>query len=264
MSDDVKELLGKAFGEEPPLGIDRDAMLRQGRKRLRRRRFLEAGSVVALVVVVAVGASTLTNIAGSGQEEHHKLPPAASRSDHAPPGPELPVSSTPVTTTTYEIPPDPESAEQELTAVLYATGLVDPRRVAQVPNKTGEPRFTLKDNLYTYEADYNRTPTKRGHVRVEVDLTPTVLVPCDDLTSPTDECETRVVNGTSVTVNRYTDNDERSARATAVFAGRVRVTAWATNLSYTDRDLHRKPKTDTPILSEEELCLLVTKVGQRD
>lgn len=262
MSDDVKELLGKAFGEEPPLGIDRDEVLRKGRKRLRRRRFLEAGSVVALVVVVAVGASTLTNIAGSGQDEHHRLPPAASRSDHAPPGPDLPVPSTPVSTT-FEVPPDPESAEQQLTAVLYTTGLIDLRRVAQVPGKTGQPQFTLKDNLYTYEADYNRTPTRRGHVRVEVDLTPTVLVPCDDLTSNTDECETRVVNGTSVTVNRYSDNNERSARATAVFADHVRVTAWATNLSYTDRELHRKPKSDTPILSEEELCLLVTKVGQR-
>ena len=46
-NDDVKDLLGRALAEEPPLRIDRDEVFRQGRRKLRSRRCFEAGSVVA-------------------------------------------------------------------------------------------------------------------------------------------------------------------------------------------------------------------------
>lgn len=59
MSRDIKDLLGAAIGDEPPLGIDRDAVFEDGRKRLWRRRAWQSGAVAAAVVVAAVGAATL-------------------------------------------------------------------------------------------------------------------------------------------------------------------------------------------------------------
>jgi hypothetical protein len=267
VSDDVKDLLSKAFGQEPPLGIDREEVLQQGRKRLRRRRFLEAGSVVALVVVVAVGAATLTNLVGLGQEDK-KMPPAASSTQYAPPGPELPMSSestprAPVTTTTHlPYASTGEVAEDQMTALLYAVGVVNPKEASAVPHQTGVPGFRRVGDHYVYEADVVRSSTSRGYVQVTVDFSPTVILTCSNLPAPSDDCEIRTRAGLQVTLSHYIDrNGERTVQATAVTPKGVWINATASNITRHDRELDRPISNNPPVLSDDDLCNLVAKAG---
>jgi hypothetical protein len=265
MNEDVKELLGKAFGQEPPLGIDRDEVLQQGRKRLRRRRLVEAGSVVALVVVVAVGAATLTNFAGSGQE--HKLPPAASTTEHAPPGPDLPVpSSAPTTIPTTEtstrtdLPGVAENPEIQLTAILYSTGVFTEDEVSAVPNRTDPPAFRKTGDQYVFEADL-RHEGASGYLKVVVDLSPAMIVDCGNVPA-SDDCEIKNRAGSSITLTHSTGADgERLTRASAAAPSGIWVSVVASNLTRHDRDLDRHPTSDTVVLTDDEVCLLLTKAG---
>lgn len=269
MNEDVKELLSKAFGPEPPLGIDRDEVLHQGRKRLRRRRLFEAGSVVALVVVVAVGAATLTRLVTTGQED--RMPPAASSTEHAPPGPDLPVppSYTPsvpptmeTTTTHLALPSDATSAANHLTSLLYASGIVNGKQASPLPNQTGPPQFRLTGDQFTYEADIYRTSSKRGYVQVVVDPSPTIAVDCGNLPSPTNDCEIKFQAGTPVVVAGFVDRyGERTVRVSVLSDSGVSVSATASNQTREDREKGRTPPKSGPVLSGDELCVLVAKVG---
>lgn len=257
--DDVKDLLSRAFGQEPPLGIDRDEVLQQGRKRLRRRRFAEAGSVVALVVVVAVGAATLTHFAGT--EPDRKMPPAASSTEHAPPGPDLPLT-TPSSVTQY--PPrmtTSPDAEQQLTTLLYSSGIINEKNVSPVPGQDSRPKFRQMGDQFVFEADLD-TPDARGYVEVMVDFSPNMVVGCDNLPKPNSDCEVRDPTGKRVTVYHFAEQSgERIARATTVSSAGVWLSASASNLSRRDRADGRKPTGTYPVLSDDDLCVLVTKAG---
>ncbi|MGH3757853.1 hypothetical protein [Actinophytocola sp.] len=61
---DGKRLLGRALGDEPPLWMARDEVLRRGRRVVRRRRLAISGGVATGVVAVLVGAVALTSLAG--------------------------------------------------------------------------------------------------------------------------------------------------------------------------------------------------------
>ncbi|SES26690.1 hypothetical protein [Actinokineospora terrae] len=61
MTDEVRDLLGRAFGAEPPLGFDRDGVVADGRRRLRRRRAAATGGVAAAVAVAVFGAAVLSS-----------------------------------------------------------------------------------------------------------------------------------------------------------------------------------------------------------
>ncbi|RLK60452.1 hypothetical protein [Actinokineospora cianjurensis] len=61
MTDEVRDLLGRAFGDEPPLGFDRDGVVASGRRRLRRRRAAATGGVAAAVAVAVFGAAVLSS-----------------------------------------------------------------------------------------------------------------------------------------------------------------------------------------------------------
>ncbi|WP_026423213.1 hypothetical protein [Actinokineospora inagensis] len=68
MTDEVHDLLGRAFGEEPPMAIDRAAVVADGRRRLRKRRLAATGGVAAMVAVAVFGTAALTSGAfGLGQ-----------------------------------------------------------------------------------------------------------------------------------------------------------------------------------------------------
>lgn len=268
MSDeDVKELLSRAFGQEPPLRLDRDEVLHQGRKRLRRRRFYEAGSVVAVVVLVAVGATLLTNFTGN---EPDRMPPAASTTQHAPPGPKLPVPpprsptsgvAPPSTTTaTNELPIAITSsdADRHLTDLLYAAGVFTDTQVTAVPGTTGPPAFRRVGDQFVYEADLDRARSS-GYVQVVVDLSPNLVVDCAH--EPGD-CELRTQSNLPVSVSDTADtNGERTTRATTVNRNGIYVSAAATNLTHRDRTKGIDPPSPTVVLSDSELLVLLTKVG---
>ncbi|MFL6125684.1 hypothetical protein [Actinophytocola sp.] len=267
-ADDVKDLLGRAFGEEPPLRIDRDQVVEHGRKRLRRKRFLEAGGVVAAVVVAAVGAATLTNLTGSSAPE--KLPPAASSTYQAPPGPELPLTASttplpPTSTETTQSPPpralvalDPAT----LTAKLYATGVLSATEALALPGQSGRVAFTTAGEQAVYRADVIR-PHAQGFLQIVIGTTTGIGGACA-ATPPdsTTDCEVNHKFGTDVVVNRHVDgNGQRSTVASAVLANGLRVSATATNLTVRATNAGGKGDGSPPVLTEDELCMLITKAG---
>jgi hypothetical protein len=263
--ENVKDLLGRAFGQEPPLGIDREVVLQQGRKRLRRKRFFEAGSVVAAVVVAAVGAATLTNLADSS--EQNRIPPAASSSQQAPPVPNLPVT----TTTTEYPPPSAPTTEQPrashsgdaklLTQALYESGILSYDEAVALPGQSGRPEFTNYNGQYTYQADIVRSSGLEGDVQVIVDARSAGTNTCPGSTADTD-CESIVVSGVRVYLGTYQGADgERSVFGSATVSG-IWVNISATNLTVEKRQHGIQPPPTPPVLSKQELCELAVKVGR--
>lgn len=61
---EIRELLGRAIGPEPPLALDRAEVIRRGRRAVRARRIATSGGVAASVIAVVVGAALLTDLAG--------------------------------------------------------------------------------------------------------------------------------------------------------------------------------------------------------
>lgn len=101
MSEDIKGLLGKAFGPEPPLTVDRDAIVRRGRRQVRLRRLTASGGVAAAVVAVVLGAALLSNqpsddgdLTAGVPASTTPAPTSTTPSDLAPAGPELPLTTT--------------------------------------------------------------------------------------------------------------------------------------------------------------------------
>jgi hypothetical protein len=276
MTDDVKNLLGRALGQEPPLRIDRDEVIQQGRKRLRRRRLFEAGSVVAAVLVVAVGAVTLTNLADSGPQ---RMPPAASRTQSAPPGPALPLpkpSATVTTTTTPGVHTSLPSTELgtpippsvvgtgELTELLYNAGVVTQKEVRPVPGApNGVPAFQQEATRFVYQADVLRT-SDSGSLEVTIDLTPGATADCAAVPVAFGDCEIRGQPDFPVAVSQWRGADgERRAFAFTVMSDGLRIAAIASNISSYDRKVGRVPSDGPPVLSADQLSMLVVKVGVR-
>jgi len=258
--DNVKRLLGRAFGEEPPLRIDRDEVIEQGRKRLRRKRFFEAGTVVAAVVVAAVGAATLTNLADS---EPERLPPAASSTyPMPPPGPQLPL------TTTGALPPPRVTTTQtpqglnpdRLTAMLYSVGVVSAKDAHPLPGRSGTPTFRpTGDGGFIYEADVSRSGDE-GFVQVIIGTTMDVRSACSS-PRPNARCEVRDKTGTEVVVTEFDDGDgQRHTTATAVLPDGLQIYAMATNATVKDTNAGALGDGSPPVLSDDELCVLVSKV----
>jgi hypothetical protein len=275
MTDDVKNLLGRALGQEPPLRIDRDEVILQGRKRLRRRRLFEAGSVVAAVLVVAVGAVTLTNLADSGPQ---RMPPAASRTQSAPPGPALPLPkpSTTAATTTSGVRTSPPSTELgtplppsvvgtgELTELLYNAGVVTQKEVRPVPGApNGVPAFQQEATRFVYQADVLRT-TDSGFLEVTIDLTPGATADCAAVPVAFGDCEIRGQPDFPVAVSQWRGADgERRNFAFTVMSDGLRIAAISSNISGYDRKVGRVPSDGPPVLSADQLSMLVVKVGVR-
>ncbi|TDV40012.1 hypothetical protein [Actinophytocola oryzae] len=267
MSEDIKDLLGRAFGQEPPLGIDRDEVLEQGRKRLRRRRLFEAGGVVAAVVVAAVGAATLTNLSGS---EPDRMPPAASSTQSAPPGPQLPMSPsetpevprTAVTTTEGPPPSAPvEGMVDKLTQQLYASGIVPEESLRASSDKSEAPRFRAVGETYVFETDLV-LPTRQGYLRVVVERAGASTLTCGDAPRPFLNCTVWHLAPNDVVVSHVRAADgERRTNAMTISPHGFRLSATATNITAVDRAGGVSPTDDPPVLSDDEICMLLTKVG---
>jgi hypothetical protein len=274
-NDDVRELLGRAFGQEPPLRIDREEVLQQGRKRLRRKRVFEASSVVAAVVVAAVGAATLTNLADSGPE---RMPPAATTTTQAPSDPELPLSppSTTTTTTSRGAPsvntsnskgpaPSMDRALQ-LTQSLYDSAVLPLTKVRPVPDgpqdSDGRPSFRVAGNVYLYEADVHNSKWA-GFVQIAVDYAPGEVANCDTIPAVYVECSTKQFGSRPMVVARWEGDDgERQFIAFAMMADGTRVAALATNTTKAEQRNGVSPDaTRQPVLDGDDLCSLIGKSG---
>jgi hypothetical protein len=276
MTDDVKDLLGRAFGQEPPLRIDRDEVIQQGRKRLRRRRMFEASGVVAAVVVVAIGAATLTNLTDS---EPERMPPAASRTQNAPPGPELPLP-TPLPSTTKlpssVSPPNGSSTGGsaprgpsvlgvgELTQLLYDAGVVTQKDVRPVQGTSdGVPAFRAEDTKFVYQADVQRTRDS-GSLEVTIDFTPGADADCAAVPAAFGDCEITGQGDVPVAVSQWRGADgERRIFAFTVMSNGIRIAAIASNVSSYDRKVDNLPADEPPVLDADQLSILVVKVGIR-
>lgn len=254
MTDDPRELLSRAFSEEPPLRIDRDEVIQQGRKRLRRRRFFEAGSVVAAVLVAVVGVAALTNLSGTDPE---RLPPAASRTQ--------PPSQSPTPTTSEPDPPTgtPTSRTRNLDPalllkVLYEPGIVTEDDVKVVLGRSGRPTFELSGGEYTYEADVVR-PKTPGSLHVVVAQAPGEVLDCK-VSQPYSGCELTTWDGVPVALARYKNESGQRGTSVSVVLNGIRVVAKTTNL--TSYDAKSTPFGRDPALTDDELCALAVKVGQ--
>jgi hypothetical protein len=257
---DIKDLLGKAIGDdEPPLGIDRDEVFRAGRQRVRRRRTIAAGGVVAAVVVAAVGAATLTNFVSLDPEP---VPPAVGDSEHAPPGPDLPLTST-----THRPPDGPDGPPltaahaDELTSRLY--GSFTPATVIGSPGQTGRPGFRVEDDVYLYESDI-ADGKGEGVLQVTVGAaTPGTEATCADV-GEYDTCKEKLTDGEHIAQATWKGPDgERRNIAVAVLPDGTKVAAMASNFSRRHEDAGKRPAGDDPVLDLEKLSQLIVKSGFR-
>jgi hypothetical protein len=265
VTDDVKNLLGRAFGDEPPLRLDRDEVIERGRKRLRRKRFFEAGGVVAAVVVAALGAATLTNLSGS---EPDRLPPAASSTYHAPPSPSLPMT----TDTGLPVPPSVATTSlpsvqldvTRLTSALYSTGILSAKEIQPTPGQTGRPRFRLADDQYVFEGDAYQSG-KQGYVHVLVGHSVSITADrgkCGAMTPPATDCSVRNRAGGDIVVTHFQETSgERHTTASAVMSDGLRIYALASNETAAQRGTPAASNGAEVVLTDDELCVLVAKVG---
>jgi hypothetical protein len=258
---DIKDLLSRALGDhEPPLRIDRDEVFRTGRKRLRRRRVFEAGGAVAAVVVAAVGASLLTGLVGD--EENH-LPPAASSSDVAPPGPGLPLTpSVPTTRSSTPYPLVTEAHAAILTDNLYNSGLIKDVDLLAVSGFEGKPKFVTSYGSYVLNADVARAGLEGGlNITVEIQ-TEDVPVNCGDMPQPGD-CAVNLAHGVGVAVSNWTAGKVTRRSVRTILSDGSKVTAVATNHSNQQLVNGKSPNNPKPPLSEDDLVKLVLECGLR-
>jgi hypothetical protein len=252
MTDDsVKDLLGRALGEEPPLRIDRDEVVQQGRKRLRRRRFLEAGSVVAAVLVAAVGAATLTRLAGT---EPERLPPAASSQQQEPSSPAS-ASATP----SMKV---PKVTPDELTALLYEFGIMTANGVQGTQNESGEPGARMTGDQYLYEADVVR-PHTQGQVRITITALPAGVSNCAEVPESYGDCVERVSAKVPVTLAHYEGPDgQRHGYAATTLDNGLRVEVTASNRTSREAETSGVQRAVTqPVLTDDEICAMAVKAG---
>ncbi|GLZ37690.1 hypothetical protein [Actinokineospora sp. NBRC 105648] len=163
MTDDLHDLLGKAFADEPPLTIDRAAVLADGKRRLRRRHTLAAGGVALAVAVAVVGTSALAGGA-FGLDPPDEIQPAERTAVQLTPtprsaGPSSTVTQAPVVVTT-KTPPTSASVthrpELPSLAIPHETRarLSDAMQFARIPWPSGvglRPGFADSANWYEFD-----------------------------------------------------------------------------------------------------------------
>ncbi|MBB4906485.1 hypothetical protein [Actinophytocola algeriensis] len=256
---DIKDLLGKAIGDEPPIGIDRDEVFRAGRQRVRRRKALAAGGVVAAVVVAAVGAATLTNFVSLDSEP---TPPAVGDSQHAPPGPDLPLPSTPVSQKPPPLGPRLTSQHAEqLTDRLFHSWYVSSTEV--VPwHGDATPGFRVEDGTYRYQSDLT-SPNAEGVLQMTVDfVAPGTKASCGDILGPYDSCAVVPKDGVAVAQATWkSPAGERRNLAVTVLPDGTRVTAMTSNFSRRFSDAGKVPSGGEPVLDMEKLTTVMVKSG---
>jgi len=248
---DIKELLGRALEDEPPMRIDRGEVFRQGRKRLRRRRMLEAGGVVAGVMVIAVGAITLTG------PRHDDLPAA----DQPEPAPTLLV--TPETTALPSVAPPPVPTEQQALDMTVALTEFLPEEMALEPMPgSDDAGFRATDGVYQLAADVVG-PEAEGSLHIAV-----APAKIDDQTDcvvfAEDYQECQLVGTETEPVAVATEEFDNGEQRYVVFVARsdgTTVNAVITNLSERQRVAGEWPSMEAPMLSQTAFAQLAMLSG---
>jgi hypothetical protein len=93
VNEEIKDMIGRALGDEPRLGVDRHAVLRAGRRRLRLRRAGLAGGT-ALAVLAVVSASAVAARLGQDQDPTGAAQPTTPAAT-APPSTAAPATAAP-------------------------------------------------------------------------------------------------------------------------------------------------------------------------
>ncbi|MFT7835038.1 hypothetical protein Q5530_02675 [Saccharothrix sp. BKS2] len=239
---DIKQALAAAFDDEPPLTIDRAAILRTGRRRAAFRRGYIAVTVLATAAVVCVPA-VLGSGGGGGSAQVGGVPPSGAPLPTAPstsvtasaPAATTvtgaPVSTGPSTTwvtsspgfatstsVTAPAPPVSPTARRasELTQLLASSGAIPAgARFQPYPGyPTGPWEFAVDEGGYEAVADVT---TAAGRGRVMVSLGGGEAPKCDPaFNTPRSTCENRVVEGHSIVVRVTTSNDVQPVTFVAV------------------------------------------------
>jgi hypothetical protein len=259
--DDVKALLGRALAGEPPLALDRDEVIRAGRRKLRNRKLFSAGGAIAGAVVAVVGAVVLTDLVT--EEPAPEAPPAASRTERpAPPGPTLPLSTTAQ---------DPPSSAPAVPTAAYADVLTQhllaalPADVVTSRTDGAKARFAAAKDTYEFEADV-RTASADGSLSVSVGATEQgATVTCRQVRDANDGCTVSSEGGMLVAVGTWQDpgTGEKRHIAYAVHPDGTSVTAISGNLSEKSRQYGKTPVNATPVVDAKELMRIVTRPDLR-
>lgn len=110
---DVRRLLEAAVRHEPPLALDRDAVFREGRRRLRVRRTATVGGTAVAVAAVVIGMTALSG-ANFGLSDPVgpavQLPAVTTAAPSPTSASATPEITAPVTMTTRQLPPREELA----------------------------------------------------------------------------------------------------------------------------------------------------------
>jgi len=231
--EEAKALLGRALADEPPLTLDRDAVFRQGRRKLRNRRMFSAGGAIAGVMATAVGAVLLT---GPVDE-----PPAASR-----PGP----SSTVVVT---------EDRAIALTRAIFKLGVLPVDSELSRPDG-GSVRFTVAEDSYELKTDL-KSRDVQGSLTVSIGAAdPAVHIGCAELAAANAGCVGLKERGIHVAMGAWKDyaTGEKRYIASAVRPDGTRIEVVASNWSQRQREYGKRPYDPAPVLDQKVLANLAT------
>jgi hypothetical protein len=142
---DIKDLLGRAIGPEPPLALDRGAVFQRGRRKVRLRRFAASGGVAASVLVVLVGVAVITGWPEQDSQEVAAPPavtptsvPVPTTSEIAPAGPQLPLTTSRAPSGLEPVATD-DHAQVLTKAFAEANVIPSGFRVQAVPNTSRPP-----------------------------------------------------------------------------------------------------------------------------
>lgn len=220
---DIKETLGNAFGDEPPLRIDRAAIVRSGKRKLMVRNAGTGMAVIAAVAVISVptllggrgggigmgGASsssapplttvTTTTVTTTTESPTNQPPTSAVTSAPDHPGRE---TSKPVDTD-KPAPPKPvtDARAAELTALLASSGVLPEAEYTPIPAGRLGMRVTSDESGYELAADMT-TATGSGQLRLL--LSTYEVINCAELPpTPGVMCEQRDFEGERVVVQDY-------------------------------------------------------------
>lgn len=252
---DIKELLGRALEDEPPMRIDRGEVFRQGRKRLRRRKLLEAGGVVAGVVVIAVGAITLT---GPRHDERGGMPAA----DQPEASPTLLVTPAPAEPSILDStsPAASEEHAKDMTVALTEF-LPEDLTLEEMPGND-RSGFRVTGSVYQLAADIVG-PDGEGSLHIAVAPAKT-----DDQTDCVvfveDYQECKLVGSETEPVAMATEQFDNGEQRYVVFVARsdgTTVNAVITNLSERQRAAGEWPSMAPPMLSQAAFAQLAMLPG---
>ncbi len=274
---DIKQSLATAFEDEPPLGIDKAAIVRDGRRKAVLRRGYTGAALLATVAAVAVPA-LLWSGAGGGSGGA-QLPVAGERSSttastlttpSTPPVdtgssvPETGSSRNPgsgVVTVPIPPPPKPATAQRaaELTAVIAGSGAIPAEaRGTAVPRSAIDP--SLMDPWTFYVVDTSgyvsttdvTTPAGRGSVLLHLH-TFRESTRCDPGDS---KCQVRQYAGRAVTVSSQEHDGMIRITVSAATPDGAVISAQASNTSD-----NVTPNGPAPPLTWEQLAKIVTVPG---